>query len=82
MNARVITVHRIPSWTITYRHKPCDTVYDQTIALDRFADPTATEMTMTLRERVCLPDRADPDTVGVACYICGRTTPTDTPTSL
>lgn len=34
----------VQAWEIRYADRPCDLVYDQKIALDRYSRPTATEI--------------------------------------
>lgn len=41
----------VRSWEITYADRPCDLVYTQKIALDRFARLNATEMNLRLQVR-------------------------------
>lgn len=74
MRCVLTTIHQIKSWVITYTDKPCDLVYDQKIALDRFGCPNAVEMKLKIQERVCVLDRPgyDPVEHGDSCYMCGR----------
>lgn len=70
----MVRIHQIKSWVITYKDRPCDVVYDQSIALDRFAQPNGLEMKLKIQERVCVLDRPgyDPVEHGPKCYMCGR----------